>query len=130
MEAMSVESNVPRPEGSVEVDEDQMSAMLCRFQTVVIDCWGPWCGHSRRMNSVFDEVAKEMRDVAVFGRVNAAENFHVPVKYNIRATPTILVFREGRVIARLEGEMTKADLKARLERFAETPSDELVVRAG
>ena len=122
MEASSIESTVSRPEGSIEVDEDQMTAMLGRFRIVVIDCWAPWCGHSRRMNSVFDEVAKELKGVAAFGKVNAAQNHHVPVKFNIRATPTFLVFRDGQVVGRLVGEMTKSDLKARLSTYAEPPT--------
>ncbi len=121
LEAASTGSTLHRPAGSIEVDEDQMSAMLSKFHTVIIDCWAPWCGHSRKMNSIFDEVARELKEVAVFARVNAAENHHVPVKYDVKATPTFMIFRDGQIIGRLVGEMTKSDLMARLALYAELP---------
>ncbi len=117
----------PRPDGSIEVDEDQMTAMLGRFHTVIIDCWAPWCSHSRRMNSVFDEVARELRGTAAFGRINAAENHHVPVKYNVRATPTVLVFQDGNVVARLVGELSKSELETRLSLYVEPSQNGTVV---
>jgi len=108
-----------RPERAVDLDENEMERFVRNFDLVIVDCWVGWCKHSKKMDPLFDSLAKEMAGKAVFGRLDAQENFHVPVKYRVTATPTFLIFKKGSLVERLVGEISKTELDLSIRRYVD-----------
>jgi len=81
---------------------------------VLVDFWAPWCGPCRLIAPIVEEIAEEMAGRAKVVKVNTDENPNLAMKYGIRAIPTIMVFKNGRVVDTRVGVQPKEVLKALL----------------
>ncbi|HEV09513.1 MAG TPA: thioredoxin, partial [Sulfurihydrogenibium azorense] len=79
---------------------------------VLVDFWAPWCGPCRLIAPIVEEIAEEMAGKAKVVKVNTDENPNLAMKYGIRAIPTIMVFKNGRVVDTRVGVQPKEVLKA------------------
>jgi thioredoxin 1 len=104
------------PERALDLSADDIEGVLHRFNVVVIDCWVGWCKHSKRMLPIFEAMAKDMTGKVVFGKVDAQLDFHFPVQYKVKATPTFLIFKKGELVDRLIGEQSREELEHALRR--------------
>ena len=78
---------------------------------VVVDFWAPWCGPCRSMAPVFERIAAETEPAARFAKLNTDEAQDAAARYGIRSIPTLLVFKDGREVARQAGAMDAASLR-------------------
>ncbi len=81
---------------------------------VVVDFWAPWCGPCKAIAPILEELADEMGDAVKICKVNVDNNSEIAGKYEIRAIPTILIFKDGAVADTVVGLSSKEDLKAKL----------------
>lgn len=81
---------------------------------VLVDFWAPWCGPCKAIAPILEELAKELGDAVKICKVNVDNNSEVASKYEIRAIPTILIFKDGQVVDTVVGLTSKDDLKAKL----------------
>jgi thioredoxin 2 len=82
---------------------------------VVVDFWAPWCGPCRSMAPVFERIAAETEPAARFAKLNTDEAQDIAARYGIRSIPTLMVFKDGREIARQAGAMDAASMRRWLQ---------------
>ncbi len=83
-------------------------------QPVLVDFWAPWCGPCKAIAPLLEELAKEMDGKAQITKVNVDESSAIAAKFNIRAIPTLLLFKGGKQVDQIVGMVGKEDLKNRI----------------
>ena len=111
----NMEENMPNT--PLRVTDADIDEHIKKYQTIVIDCWAPWCGPCRMVGPVIEDLAKEMQGKIVFGKLNVDENPQTSAKHQIMSIPTMLVFKNGELVDRLVGALPKDALKAKLETY-------------
>lgn len=81
---------------------------------VVVDFWAPWCGPCKAIAPILEDLAEEMGDSVKICKVNVDEANDIAGQYNIRAIPTLLVFKGGKVVDQVVGLSSKDDLKSKI----------------
>jgi thioredoxin 1 len=108
---------VEKMAGKVEiVTDDGFENFIKQDRLVVIDCWAPWCGPCRALAPKIEELAVEMAEKVSFGKINTDENEQVPMRFNISAIPTILIFKNGNFVDRIVGAGSKDSMKQKFEK--------------
>ncbi len=77
----------------------------------MIDFWAEWCGPCKVIAPAVDELAEEYNGKVKVGKLNVDDNPNVSAKYSIRGIPTLLFFKEGKVVNQLVGVQSKAAIK-------------------
>jgi len=120
LEALSVETqkkDVSKLAGNVqEITDKTFDQFVKQNMLVVVDCWAPWCGPCRAVAPKIEELAKEMAGKVAFGKLNTDENEGVPMRFNISAIPTLLLFKNGEFVDRVVGAGTKEFMKSKFEK--------------
>lgn len=81
---------------------------------VMVDFWATWCGPCRMLSPIVDQLAEERAD-AVFGKVNVDEQQELAAQFGIMSIPTVVVFKNGKVVRQTVGAQPKAALEKMLE---------------
>jgi len=105
------------PNTPLEITDADIDNTIKKYETIVIDCWAPWCGPCRIVAPVIDELAKELSGKIVFGKLNVDENPGTSTKHQIMSIPTLLVFKNGDLVDRLVGAYPKDELKKKLKTY-------------
>jgi thioredoxin 1 len=85
---------------------------------VVVDFYATWCGPCKRLSPMLDEMAGSFTNEIKFVKVNVDESAAVSRRFNIEAIPTLIFFKDGKVVDTLVGLPSPDDLKLRLESLA------------
>ncbi|QXP85298.1 thioredoxin TrxA [Methylococcus sp. ANG] len=82
---------------------------------VLVDYWAEWCGPCKMIAPILDEIANEYDGRLTVAKLNIDDNPATPQRYGVRGIPTLMVFKDGEVIATKVGALTKSQLAAFLE---------------
>jgi thioredoxin 1 len=82
---------------------------------MIVDFWAEWCGPCKMIAPMLDEIAREKAGAVKIAKVNVDDNQSLSFKYNIRAIPALLFFKNGQLRDQVIGVTSKKDLLSRVE---------------
>lgn len=97
-------------------DENFDSEVIKSKEPVLLDFWAAWCGPCRAIGPVVEQLAKEYVGQVKVGKVNVDENRHTPTQYDVRSIPTLLLFKEGKVIGQVIGAVPRPKIEELLKK--------------
>ncbi len=84
---------------------------------VVIDFWAEWCGPCRMIAPVVDELAAEYEGRVLIGKCDVEENDEIVARYGVRNIPTIVFLKNGELVDKQVGAVSKDVLKDKIEKL-------------
>lgn len=83
---------------------------------VLVDFFAEWCGPCQAQAPIVEELAEELGDKAVVGKLNTEEAAEIAQKYGVMSIPTLKIIKDGEVVEDFVGLQSKEDLKSALEK--------------
>jgi len=114
---ISAKPSVDLPDKPVVVTDATIDSAVSQYPVFVLDCWAEWCGPCRMIGPIIEELAREMKGKAVFGKLNVDQNMQTANKHRISAIPTLMIFKDGKLIDKLVGAYPKPALVAKIQKF-------------
>ena len=112
----------PRPaiNHPIEITDENFERVIKQYPMVVVDFWAEWCAPCLMLAPTLDALAREYAGKVVFGKLNVDENRQTAAKYGIMSIPTLLFFKQGRLVDRVIGAVPKQIIEQRLRRLVQT----------
>lgn len=95
-------------------DANFNEVLLKSEKPVLVDFWAEWCGPCRMLSPVVEELSKEYEGKAVIGKLNVDDNPATAEKYGIMSIPTLLIFKNGKIVEKQVGLVQKNILASKL----------------
>ncbi|PQP33216.1 thioredoxin [Desulfobacteraceae bacterium SEEP-SAG10] len=96
----------------IEIDDSSFDDEVLKSEKpILVDFWAPWCGPCRAIEPLVEELAEAFSDKFKFARCNVDENPVTPTKYGIKSIPTLIFFKEGKVLDTIVGIVPKSKLE-------------------
>lgn len=102
---------------TLQITDTNLEEVLQTDKLVVIDFYADWCGPCKTIGPIINEVSKEYKDKVVIGKVDVDNNDDAATKYSIRNIPTILFIKNGEIVDKVVGVISKKPLVDKINQF-------------
>lgn len=100
---------------AIEITDANFKEVVNTDKPVLVDFWAEWCGPCKMIAPVVEELAGEYQGKAVIGKLDVDSNPEISAKFGIRSIPTLLVFKNGEVVDKQVGAVSKNVLAQKLD---------------
>lgn len=105
------------PHKPIEVTDGNFTEIIQKYPLVVVDCWAEWCGPCRMIAPTIEAMANDLSGKVVFGKLNVDYNEQIPSKFGIMSIPTLLIFKEGKLVDTIVGAVPREMIEAKLRPY-------------
>jgi thioredoxin 1 len=95
----------------VATDANFEGEVLKSDKPVLVDFWAPWCGPCKAIGPVVEEIAGQFKDSVKVMKLNVDDNQKTALNYAVRSIPTIILFKDGKVLDTVIGLVPKTRLE-------------------
>ena len=99
---------------AIQISDDNFEKTIGNG-TVLVDFWAPWCGPCKMLLPIIEELSEELKDKLTITKMNVDDNQETPAKFNIMGVPSLLLFKDGKLIAQRTGMASKSIIKEWIE---------------
>lgn len=89
---------------------------------VLVDFWATWCGPCRMIGPIIDQLAVDYAGKAKVAKLDVDSNIKTASKFNVRSIPTILFFKDGKLVDQVVGAVQKPALEMKFKQHASASS--------
>ena len=100
---------------ALNITDSNYQELLAEGKPVVMDFWAPWCGPCKMVGPIIDELATEYEGKVIIVKCDVDENGDVAGEYGIRNIPTVLFFKDGKLVDKQVGSAPKSTYAAKIE---------------
>ncbi len=100
---------------ALEITDSNYKELLAEGKPVVIDFWAPWCGPCKMVGPIIEELAAEYEGKALIGKCDVDENDDVAAEFGIRNIPTVLFFKDGKLVDKQVGSSPKSAYASKID---------------
>ena len=94
------------------ITDSNFDAEVLKSSTpVLLDFWAQWCAPCRAIGPLVEQLAKDYSGKLKVGKVNIDENPKTPTQYDVRSIPTLLVFKDGKVVGQIVGAVPRPKIE-------------------
>jgi thioredoxin 1 len=99
----------------VEVTDQNFQEVTGAPGLSMVDFWAVWCGPCRIVAPIVEQLADEYAGKVTVGKLDVDSNQRTATQYNVRSIPTILFFKEGKVVDQVIGAVPRAALESKIK---------------
>lgn len=100
---------------ALEITDSNFAEILASGKPILVDFWAEWCGPCKMIGPVIEELAGEYEGQAVIGKLDVDGNPNISAQFQIRSIPTLLFFKDGKLVDKQVGVAGKAELVKKLQ---------------